>query len=107
MFRTAVLALALSAAPAVAAPHYQADPVAKPASARFAAKEIVWRCDDSGCSAGKGNSRPALVCAAVARQIGALRSFSAGGRPLAADELAKCNSRARGATGDTVQSAQQ
>lgn len=94
MFRTAFAALALVAAPASAAPHYQAEPAAKPEQARFVAKDVVWRCGDSGCTGARSNSRPAIVCAALAREIGTLRSFSAGGKTLANGDLDKCNARA-------------
>ena len=97
MFRTAFVALAMVSAPALAAPHYQAEPAAKPEQTRFVAKDVVWRCGDSGCSGAKSNSRPAIVCAALAKEIGPLRSFSAGGQALASGELDRCNARAGGA----------
>jgi hypothetical protein len=56
---------------------------------------LVWKCGPSGCTAGKSNSRPANDCAALARQVGALTRFSAGGRELPVEALEKCNARAR------------
>jgi hypothetical protein len=94
MLRIAFVALAMISAPALAAPHYRAEPAAKPEQARFVAKDVVWRCGESGCSGAKGNSRPAIVCAALAKEIGRLRSFSAGGEELSNGELDKCNARA-------------
>jgi hypothetical protein len=97
MFRIAFATLALVSAPALAAPHFQAEPAAKPDQSRFVAKDVVWRCGDAGCTGAKSNSRPAIVCAALAKEIGPLRSFRAGGQVLANGELDKCNARARGA----------
>ena len=94
MLRFTLVALTLVSAPALAASHYQAEPVAKPELTRFVAKDVVWRCGDLGCSGAKSNSRPAIICAALAKEIGALRSFSAGGQALGDGELAKCNARA-------------
>jgi hypothetical protein len=94
MFRTALVALALVSAPALATSHYQAEPAAKPSEAKLVLRDTVWKCGDAGCAAAKSNSRPTIVCAVLAKEVGALRSFSAGGKPLAADELEKCNSRA-------------
>jgi hypothetical protein len=94
MFRTALAFLALASTPALAG-HYQARPSGLPAVARFVAKDVVWKCGDGGCTAGKSNSRPALVCAALVRQVGRVDSFTAGGETLPADQLEKCNSRAR------------
>jgi hypothetical protein len=94
MFRTAFAALALIAAPAFAAPHFQAEPAAKPQQTRFVAKDVVWRCGESGCTGAKSNSRSAIVCAALAKEIGPLRSFSAGGEAMTSGDLDKCNARA-------------
>ena len=85
-----------AAAPAFAGgPHYEAKPVAAPAAARLVARDLAWRCGASGCVAAASNSRPPIVCAALVREIGPLTSFAAGGRALSADELQKCNARAR------------
>jgi hypothetical protein len=95
MFRTAVLAFALAAAPAVASAQYRAEPAAKPAATKFVLRDTVWKCGDAGCAAAESNSRPAIVCARLAREVGTLLSFSAGGKPLNPEELEKCNARAR------------
>ena len=67
MFRAAVLASILLAAPGVAAAHYQAEPVAKPAESKFVLRDTIWTCGEAGCAAGKSNSRPAIVCMNVWR----------------------------------------
>lgn len=95
MLRTAVLSLALVATPAFAA-GFQAETSAQPAQARFVARDSIWRCAGTACvSTNDTATRPAIVCAALARQVGALRSFSANGRTFGAEELQACNARAR------------
>ena len=110
MVRNALLALSLSVgliAPAIAAgPHYRADPSAKPAAAKLAVRDTLWRCGDAGCAATQASaSRPAIVCALLVSEVGTLRSFSAGGQPLSAEALAKCNSRAKAAASGEVRTA--
>ena len=84
------------ASPAAAkSPHYQAEPVTAPAAERLVVRDLVWRCGAGGCRAAQGNSRAAVECAALVREVGRLRSFSAGGQALAPAELEKCNARAR------------
>jgi hypothetical protein len=74
---------------------YRAEPAAPPASTRLIVKEIVWKCGPGGCVAPQGNSRPAVDCSALAREIGALRSFTVAGQPLDSAALGKCNAKAR------------
>ncbi len=107
MTRTATLLITLFAAtPALAgAPHFQAQPVAKPAEAQLALRDTLWRCGEAGCGAGESSSRPAVVCAVLAREVGTLRSFAVKGQALAADELAKCNARAKRSAPDAVRTA--
>ena len=96
MFRLGLFTFALAlSAPAAASSHYHAKPAVAPASAKFVLRDIVWRCGDAGCSAGESNSRPAIVCAVLARDVGTLLSFSVAGRAMSAQELEKCNARAR------------
>ena len=74
---------------------YRAEPASPPAASRMIVNEIVWKCGAGGCIAPQGNSRPAIDCSALVRQVGALRSFTVGGRPLDSAALGKCNARAR------------
>ncbi|HWH18350.1 MAG TPA: hypothetical protein VNT77_08475 [Allosphingosinicella sp.] len=94
MFRTVLLSLTLATTPAFAGPYYTAEPAAKPTQAKLIVRDTIWNCGDAGCSANKSNSRPAIVCALLVREVGALRSFSAGGQALSAEQLEKCNARA-------------
>jgi hypothetical protein len=80
---------------AAGALQYRAEPATPPAVARLIARDLVWKCGAAGCIAPQGNSRPAIDCSALAQEVGALRSFTVGGRALAPAELEKCNARAR------------
>ena len=89
-------ALAATAGPAAASQiHFRADPVTAPAEARLVVRDTVFRCGDAGCVAPRASSRPELVCAALAREVGELRMFAANGRSFDSAALAQCNSRAR------------
>lgn len=95
--RRLVFALVLTgaAAPALGAPYYRAEPASRPARTVIVARENVWRCANEGCTAERGTSRPAIACAGLVREVGALASFSADGRAFDAEELRACNRRAR------------
>jgi hypothetical protein len=98
MIRPLFLAAALFAtAPALAAQgaFYSAEPAAAPSQDRFVARDAVWRCAGGVCSAPRGNARPAIACAQLVREVGALRSFSANGTAFGTAELEACNRRAR------------
>ena len=96
MLRTALIALAFVASPAVAqAPYYSAEPAAAPAAARIVVRDSVWRCSAGQCLAGRSPTRHALVCAGLARTVGELRRFAVEGREFGPEQLASCNRRAR------------
>jgi hypothetical protein len=95
MFRAALIPLAFLAAPAFAAGHFDAQPLVRPAHERFVAGDNAWRCGEAGCTSARSSTRPALVCASLAREAGALRSFSVQGRAFSDEQLAACNGRAR------------
>lgn len=95
MLRYAVLSLAFVATPAFAA-GFQAETSTQPPQGRFVARDSIWRCAGTACvSTNETSTRPAIVCAALARQVGALRRFTADGRAFGAEELQACNARAR------------
>jgi hypothetical protein len=58
---------------------------------------MVFSCDGAACTSAQGNSRPAIICASVARELGPVTAFRAGGESLSAEALAKCNVKAAGA----------
>jgi len=96
MLRSAVLSLALVSSPAFAA-GFQAETGSQPRQSRFVVRDSIWRCTGTACvSTNETATRPAIACAALARQVGALLSFSANGRAFGAEELQACNARARG-----------
>ena len=94
MFRAAIVALGLFAVPAFAA-HYEAKPAERPSAEKIVLRDLMWKCGDAGCAAGKSASRPAIVCAVLAREVGRLESFTVAGRPLDPASLEKCNARAQ------------
>jgi hypothetical protein len=57
--------------------------------------DALWNCNAGGCTTASNSARPAIACAKVVREIGAVSSFTAGSKILSADELAKCNARAK------------
>jgi hypothetical protein len=105
MIRTAILASALLATPALAAPSFQAQPEVAPGATRFVLRDTIWTCDQDGCAATASNSRPAVVCAILAKEVGALRSFNVKGQALSAEQLGKCNARAKKSAPDDVRTA--
>jgi len=93
---TAALALGATIAPMTsqaAAPYYTAT-LAEPASDdRAVAGGVAWACKDNMCVAAKGTSRPMRICRGLAREFGEITSFTAKGKELAAEKLAKCNGK--------------
>jgi hypothetical protein len=89
------LSLILVAAPGLAAePLYRAS-LAAPAASRVIVKDVAWSCAGAACSAPRTATLPdANVCTAVARKLGRLTGFEAGGRAFEAAELEKCNAAA-------------
>lgn len=77
------------------ASHYRAEPESIPVASRFAMRDLYWRCDAGECVAGKSASRPAIVCAALAKHVGRLKSFSTSGIMFDAPALQRCNASAR------------
>ncbi len=93
---SAALALGTTLAPIAsqaAAPYYTAK-LATPASDdRAVAGGVAWACKDTTCVAAKGTSRPMRICRGLAREFGEITSFTAKGKELEADKLAKCNGK--------------
>ena len=97
MIRISLTALSIFmlSAPALAAPpHYHAVLSAKPLKPKLILRDVVWHCGEAQCAGGKSNSRPAIVCAVLAREVGRLQAFTVDGRALDAPELEKCNAAA-------------
>lgn len=62
---------------------------------QFVAHGLLWRCAGARCTAPAANSRPAIVCEALARTIGPLATFASGSDPFDGEALARCNAAAR------------
>ena len=95
MFRQllALSAMALSAAP-VAASTYSAKP-AVPTSERVISRDISWTCGPAACLGSSDESRPAVLCQALAKRAGRIESFVVDGRAFDSAQLEKCNSAAK------------
>lgn len=90
------LMFALTARPALAqgGAYYRVE-LSRPApAAQIVEKDLLWFCADRICQAGESNSRDAIICGALARRLGPLNAFSAGGKDFNQSRLAQCNSRA-------------
>jgi hypothetical protein len=89
---------ALVASAAYAQPsnaYYNAVPVSAPTVGKSMIRGQVWTCDGQSCFAGQGESRPAIICAVAARELGKLSAFTANGEALDPASLEKCNARAK------------
>lgn len=86
-------ALAGLAAPSAAAT-YSAR-LANPATGGVVARDINWACGTDGCQGATGESRPAVLCQALAKKAGKVDSFLVDGRAFSDTELAKCNASAK------------
>lgn len=91
-----VLAAGLIASPAVAGT-YSAK-LSTPAAGKIIARDIAWACGPAACSGRTDESRPLVICQGLAKRAGRLETFAVDGRAFAADELARCNSAAKGGT---------
>lgn len=60
---------------------------------RAVASGVAWSCKGTTCVANKGNSRPMRICRGLAREFGEVVTFTAKGKELAGDKLAKCNGK--------------
>jgi hypothetical protein len=92
---TLTIGAAVSPAPAQAAEgaYYRAELTAPAASGQTLAGGLVWQCAETACAAPKGTSRPAIVCARLAKEVGPVSTFTAGGKSLEAEDLARCNAK--------------
>ncbi|AJA11256.1 Putative secreted protein [Sphingopyxis fribergensis] len=85
------LSFASSAATAASGAYYRAELAGPATEARFVARDVVWACKGSSCTARQGTSRPLVMCSALVKKAGPVASFATGGKALEAEELARCN----------------
>lgn len=89
--------LTLLGSAAVAQPNgqfYQLTLANQPAAAKQVVRGTIFACNGATCSGAEGTSRPAIVCASIARELGPVTSFRAGTESLDGEALAKCNAKA-------------
>ena len=61
---------------------------------RIVVHNLLWQCDERRCvAASQSDSRPVIVCMALARELGPVLDFATGGKALDAAGLARCKSR--------------
>jgi hypothetical protein len=89
-------AMTLLGSAAVAQPNstFYSVTLAQPAAGKTVVRDLVVNCDGAACSAAQGTSRPAIVCASIARELGPVTAFRAGNETLDGEALAKCNAKA-------------
>jgi hypothetical protein len=74
--------------------YYRAELANPAATGKFVARGVVWSCTGTSCVAGRGTSRPLLMCAGLAKEAGQVKSFAADGKALEAEDLSRCNGAA-------------
>ena len=81
---------------AASGPAYRLTPVAAlSAASTVIVNETLWSCSGTSCTAASATSRPGIVCAQAARKVGKIAAFTANGTEFTAEELAKCNTKAK------------
>ena len=86
-------AIVPAAAGAAGGSYYRAELASPAPKAKFVARDVVWLCDGANCSAGRGTSRPLIMCASLAREAGEVKSFTVNGAAIAPEELTRCNGK--------------
>jgi hypothetical protein len=97
-----VLSAALLLPTAAGAATYSAKPIVPVAAKRIVGRDISWACGPAACLGSTEDSRPLVLCQGLAKQAGRIESFVVNGRAIAATELDKCNSVARGGPAPTL-----
>ena len=81
--------------------YYVAVPAVQPTRASMMTRATPWALRSNAYVAARAPERDAILCEMVAKNTGALTSFTAGGKAFDADALAKCNAHAKGGLGAT------
>ena len=76
--------------------YYVAIPAAAPAKSVMVTNSTPWQRSGNAYVAARAPERDTVLCDLVARNTGALASFTVAGRAYDADALAKCNAHAKG-----------
>jgi len=93
-------ALLASAGVSAQAPagYYVATASTTPTKARLMTRDTPWQVRDGVLVAARSNDRESILCPLLAREVGALTSFTVGGKAYDAEALDKCNAKAGLAT---------
>ncbi len=92
---TAALLAAGAAGAQAPIAYYVAVPAAPATKARLMTHSTPWTLEGGSYVASRAPERDLVVCQLVAREAGRLQSFAVAGKPLDADALGTCNSKAR------------
>ena len=92
---SAALTAMAAPAPAQGPAHYVAVPDAPTAKGSVITRSTPWAFRNGAYLANRAPERDLVLCQLLARDVGTLKSFSAGGTALDTDQLAKCNTRAK------------
>lgn len=79
--------------------YYVAVPAAQPSRATVMTMSTPWTLRGNAYVAARAPERDAVLCQVLAKNTGALSSFTVGGKAYDADQLAQCNARAKGGAG--------
>ncbi len=92
-----IVALAMSGQALAAGKGYDARFVAPVEKTRVIVRDLIWQCDDRHCTAAaQSDSRPVIVCMALARELGPVLDFATADKALDAADLARCNAPRNG-----------
>jgi hypothetical protein len=72
-------------------PFYRAELAAPAHDSHEIAGGVAWNCNDTTCAAPRGTSRPVIMCARLAKEVGTVTRFTVDGEDLAPEVLARCN----------------
>ncbi len=75
--------------------YYVAVPEAQAGKASLITRSTPWQLRGNAYVANRAPEREVVLCQLLARNVGRLRSFSAGGAALDGSALDKCNARAK------------
>jgi hypothetical protein len=90
----ATVAFLFTATGAQARTMYRATLAEAPTERVHVIRNAPWVCNGDSCATDQARSGPANTCYSVARELGALVSFSADNEALTEEELAQCNEAA-------------
>jgi hypothetical protein len=96
--RNLILTIGLGLAAATSIPASAATYSAKtllPTSGKLIARDIVWQCGPAACQGSTAESRPVVLCQALAKKAGRVESFVVDGHAFSSADLARCNASAK------------